>query len=84
LFIRLRDIEDILALPRQALSAEQVQLVQAWAADCHVGGAGDGADFAELDPPSQQPPVLTARFELTEADRAAGLSWQMQRPGMKR
>jgi hypothetical protein len=84
IFIRLKDIEDVFALPRSALSAEQVAWIGAWAASCHVDGAGAARAFPELATLHDRKPLLAARFELTEADRAVGLGWQMERPGMKR
>ena len=84
LFIRLKDIEDVFALPRSALSGEQVAQIGAWAASCHVDGAGAARTFPELETPPGREPLLTARFELTEDDRAVALGWQMERPGTRR
>lgn len=84
LFIRLRDIEDVFALPCRGLSEAQAAHIQSWAASCHAGGMAAARSFPELDTPDERVPLLSARFELTETDRAAALGWQMERPGMQR
>ncbi|MFP3743599.1 YcxB family protein [Achromobacter sp. SIMBA_011] len=85
LFIQLRNIEDVYALPRQALSDEQVARIKAWAASCHAGAP----DATQHPPQARQapeaaPPLLTTRFLLNQEDRAAAISWQIERPGMRR
>lgn len=83
LFIRLRNIEDVYVLPRQALSGEQVARVKAWAASCHAGAP----DATQRPPEPEAPdatPLLTTRFLLNQEDRAAAISWQIERPGMQR
>lgn len=85
LFIRMRDVEDVFALPRSALSAQQIADIQAWVASCHVGGPGTARPFPELDtPPHGHEALLSTRFEQTEDDRAVALGWQLERPGMRR
>ena len=84
LFIRLRDVEDVFALPRRGLSEEQAAHLGGWAASCHIGGTGAAGPFPELDAPDERAPLLSTRFETTAGDRAAALGWQMERPGMQR
>ncbi|MDC6161716.1 YcxB family protein [Achromobacter xylosoxidans] len=84
LFIQLRNIEDVYALPRQALSDEQVARIKAWAASCHAGAPDAAQRPPQAQAPEAAPPLLTTRFLLNQDDRAAAISWQIERPGMQR
>lgn len=84
LFIQLHNIEDVYALPRQALSGEQVARIKAWAASCHVGAPDATRHPPQAAAPETAPPLLTTRFLLNQDDRAAAISWQIERPGMQR
>lgn len=84
LFIQLRNIEDVYALPRQALSGEQVARIKAWAASCHAGASDATRHPLQAQPPETAPPLLATRFLLNQDDRAAAISWQIERPGMRR
>jgi hypothetical protein len=83
LFIQLKDVEDAIALPLRTTSEEQVARVEAWAGSCHAGAA-HLQPFPEPEDRPAEEPILAARFMRTEADRAAELDWQMERPGTKR
>jgi hypothetical protein len=84
LFIALKDIEDVFALPLRVLSEEQAARIEAWGASCHAGVAEADHGLLEREARSDQQPLLTSRFQLNEADRAVALAWQMERPGMRR
>jgi hypothetical protein len=83
LFIQLKDVEDVIALPLRTMGEEQAARITAWAGSCRAGAARE-QPFPELDGEPAQEPILTARFVRTEADRVVELGWQMERPGMKR
>lgn len=80
-FVRLKDIEDVIALPRQSLSGEQSDRLRSWSSSCHAGAAALPAE-PELAPSAE--PIITVRFALTEADRTAAVAWQQERPAMRR
>lgn len=81
-FILLKDIEDVIALPLQSLTRAQRDGLRRWASSCHAGMAGGVSAEPRLEPAAD--PVQTLRFALTEADRAAAVAWQQERPGMRR
>ena len=83
-FIRLKDIEDALVLPYNALSDEQLARIKTWAASCHVGGDGETQPLSELEAHTASRPLMTVRFEQTAEDRAVALGLQMDRPSMRR
>lgn len=88
LFIRLKGIEDVIALPRRQIEAEQLDGLRLWAAACHVDGPDSDLLFIESEDDQQEPSrtmwPLRARFLPAEADRIALLDWQQERPGMRR
>ncbi len=84
LFIQPKDIEDAFVLPLSELTGEQLAHIEAWAASCHAGAYGTDHGLLERETRSDQQPLLTSRFQLTEDDRAVALGWQMERPGMRR
>lgn len=81
-FIQLKDIEDVIVLPKPQLSPDQVEKLKVWASLCHVDGPGTTLPAPESETSGE--PNLTIRFVPTEADRAATLTWQQERPGMRR
>lgn len=81
-FVLLKDIEDVVALPKQQISSDQVEKLKQWASFCCVDGVGAAQPFAAFDAVGE--PLLSARFVPTEEDRTATLTWQQERPGMRR
>jgi hypothetical protein len=84
LFIRPRDVEDVFVLRRDKLSAEELQRIRAWAASCHVDGAGAQEGLSLQETETVEEPLLSVRFVTEEADRAAAIAWPMERPGFVR
>jgi len=81
-FVQLKDIEDVIVLPKPQLSPDQVEKLKTWASFCHVDGLGSALPAPESEASGE--PNLTIRFVPTETDRAATLTWQQERPGMRR
>lgn len=79
LFIEVEGLDDLVALPKRALSAEQKDHIADWAAFC-IGRPAPEADEAEL--PLAAPaeaPHIALRFNLTPEDRAAAILRQQER-----
>jgi hypothetical protein len=84
LFIRPKDIEDVFVLRRDRLSADELERIRAWAASCHVDGAGAQAALSLLEPEAGEQPLLSVRFVMDETDRASAIIWPMERSSLIR
>ena len=83
-FIQIRNIEDGYVLPLRALSPEQIAQIKAWADNCQVSTESPMPALFDQSASADEQALLVSRFQMTEADRAVAIYWQMDRPGMRR
>jgi membrane protein implicated in regulation of membrane protease activity len=79
-FIEVEGSDDLVALPKRALSPEQQAHLADWASFC-IGQSPPPEDDAPLRPPeaSAEGPSLELRFHLTPEDRTAAILRQQER-----
>ena len=79
LFIEIEGLDDLVALPKRDLSAEQQVQLQDWARYCIGQAASGDPDVPEQAiPPADEAP-LDLRFHLTPEDRTAAIIRQQER-----
>lgn len=84
LFLSPAGVEDVVALPKRDIPAEQQGRLHDWIAYCGTAGGRDanaGKGTIEASPASAE---LSIRFSQNLEDRIAGLNRQMEKPGMRR
>ncbi|MGE7472936.1 YcxB family protein [Bosea sp. NPDC003192] len=78
-FIEIEGIDDLVALPKRDLSAEQQAQLQDWARSCigHAAAPAPGIREQSETPPAEE--ALDLRFHLTLEDRTAAVIRQQER-----
>lgn len=79
LFIEIEGVDDLVALPKRDLSAEQQAQLQDWARYCIGQAAAGDPDVPEQAIPPPDEALLDLRFHLTPEDRTAAIIRQQER-----
>jgi hypothetical protein len=83
LFLSPVGVEDVVALPKRDIPAEQQSRLHDWIAHCGTAEGRDAAGNGTIEA-SPAPTALSIRFSQNLEDRTAGLNRQLDRPGMRR